>query len=54
MSFELFFHAYECGKPYAVQQEIDFALSLLQESAALSDRRILAIGQAIETLLEGS
>lgn len=27
-------------KTFAVQKEIDFALSLLQESAALSDRQI--------------
>lgn len=30
----------QCGKPYAVQKEVDFALSLLQESAALSDLKI--------------
>lgn len=30
----------ECGQPYAVQKEIDFALSLLQENAALSDQQI--------------
>ncbi|MCW6525431.1 formate hydrogenlyase complex iron-sulfur subunit [Yersinia ruckeri] len=30
----------ECGKPYAVQKEIDFALSLLQDSAALSDQQM--------------
>lgn len=33
-------HCRECGKPYAVQKEIDFALSLLQENGALSDRQI--------------
>ncbi|SFN35662.1 formate hydrogenlyase subunit 6 [Candidatus Pantoea varia] len=33
-------HCRECGKPYAVQKEIDFALSLLQENAALSDLQI--------------
>lgn len=33
-------HCHECGKPYAVQKEIDFALSLLQENGALSDRQI--------------
>ena len=29
-----------CNQPYAVQKEIDFALSLLQECAALSDAQL--------------
>ena len=33
-------HCRECGAPYAVQKEIDFALDLLQENAALSDAQI--------------
>ncbi|UIL50754.1 MULTISPECIES: formate hydrogenlyase complex iron-sulfur subunit [Pantoea] len=41
-----------CGKPYAVQKEIDFALSLLQESAALSDQQLADRRQQYETCPE--
>lgn len=42
----------QCGKPYAVQKEIDFALSLLQENAALSDRQLAARREQYETCPE--
>jgi formate hydrogenlyase subunit 6 len=42
----------KCGKPYAVQKEIDFALSLLRESAALSDQQLAARRIQYETCPE--
>jgi len=42
----------ECGKPYAVQKEIDFALRLLQERAGVSDPQIAERRQQYETCPE--
>ena len=42
-------HCRQCGHPYAVQKEIDFALSLLQENAALSERQIAERREQYET-----
>ncbi|MDR7344392.1 formate hydrogenlyase subunit 6 [Pantoea alhagi] len=42
----------QCGKPYAVQKEIDFALSLLQENGALSDSQLAARRVQYETCPE--
>ncbi|MGK3144108.1 formate hydrogenlyase complex iron-sulfur subunit [Pantoea sp. C2G6] len=45
-------HCRECGKPYAVQKEIDFALSLLQQHAALSDQQVAERRPQYETCPE--